>query len=338
MHNIALHIKAKDWLYILAIGLFFGMFLSSLGYVLLQYSWVDGAVFGALIGVSIALFALVFISYMNRNILPKLPEIYWTPLSMLFSFLSGFLGTLVAVFLAKILQIKLIASFEEQIAAVSVSIGVLTYIVGALLYRFVKMRNQKDLIDYEYVQSRLRSLETQLNPHFLFNALNSIAELVHHDKEKAEEAILRVSAFLRNTMNEKALLSLEDEIRNVKDYVELENIRFGNKIKLHTQPIPKLWNLPKFSIQLLVENAIKHGFDQSKESLNIFIYFDERKNLIIVKNDGESIVGDKFGVGLSNLQQRLELLCKGSVEVYDKIEPTFYIYLGSCNENINSRR
>jgi two-component system LytT family sensor kinase len=335
VYNIALHIKSRDWLYILIIGVFFGMFLSSLGYILLEKPWLDGAFFGVLLGFSITLFSLVFISYMNKNILPKLAEVYWLPLSILFSFLSGFLGTLVGTLLAELLSLELIPAFEEQIVVISLSIGVLTYIVGALLYRFVKMRNQKDAIDHEYVQSRLRSLETQLNPHFLFNALNSIAELIHHDKDKAEMAVLKVSAFLRNSMNEKALLCLEDEIRNVKDYVELENIRFSGKIKLHIQGKPKNWSIPKFSIQLLVENAIKHGYNPAKEQLNIWLSFDDAKKIIILKNDGNAMKSQKFGVGLSNLNQRVELLCHGKIEIRDTLEPTFYIYVGDCNENIN---
>lgn len=336
MHDIALNIKKQDWFYILIIGLFFGMFLSSLGYMLLEYPWMDGTLFGALLGFSITLFSLMFISHLNKNILPKVAEIYWVPLSMFFSFLSGFLGTFTGVFMAKALHIRLIPAFEEQITAVSFSIGVLTYIVGALLYRFVKMRNQKDHLDYEYVQSRLRSLETQLNPHFLFNALNSIAELIHQDKDKAEEAILKVSSFLRNSMNEKALLSLEDEVRNVKDYVALENIRFSQKIQLHTALLPHLWEVPKFSIQLLVENAIKHGFTQNHEALHIYLSFDEAQKSISVRNDGESLKSVKFGVGLSNLKQRLELLCNGSLEVEEQKEPTFTIYLGSCYEHSRS--
>lgn len=337
MHNIALDIKSHDWIYILIIGVFFGLVMSSLGYLLLEYPLFDGAVFGVILGFSITLFSLGFISYMNKKILPKLKEIYWLPLSVILSFLCGFLGTIIAAFIAQSLGLKLIDAVDENLTTVALLIGVLTYIVGALLYRFVKMRNQKDLIDQQYVESRLRSLETQLNPHFLFNALNSIAELIHQDKDKAEMALLRVSSFLRNTMNEEALIVLGDEIRNVKEYVELENIRFSQKICLHIlQAIPK-WNVPKFSIQLVVENAIKHGFLSNKEFLNIEIDFDESNKTIRISNDGESMQKGSFGVGLSNLKQRLELLCKGSlkIESYDRV--CFTISLGECCESVHNR-
>ena len=337
MYNIALHVKTRDWVYILIIGIFFGMFMSSLGFIILEYPLFDGAVFGIILGFCITLFSLVFISYINKNILPKLKEVYWLPISIVFSFLSGFLGTLIGVYIAEFFSLKLIPAFYNKIIMISILIGILTYIVGALLYRFVKMRNQKDVVDNEYVQSRLRSLETQLNPHFLFNALNSIAELIHHDKDKAEMALLKVSTFLRSTMDEKALLPLKDEIKNVKDYIELENIRFSGKIhlKIH-QDIPR-WSVPKFSIQLVVENAIKHGFINSKDLLKIELSFDEKNRVIQIKNDGKSMKKKKFGVGLSNLKQRLKILCKGSLHVKDLETPTFDIYLGECCENINSR-
>lgn len=336
MYDIALHIKVRDWFYILVIGVLFGMFMSSLGYILLSYPWIDGALFGILLGFSITLFSLVFVSYMNKKILPKLKEVYWLPLSILFSFLSGFLGTLVGVYLAEILNLELIPAFEDEIVVIAVLIGVLTYIVGALLYRFVKMRNQKDFIDNEYIQSRLRSLETQLNPHFLFNALNSIAELIHHDKDKAEMALLKVSSFLRNTMNEQALLSLKDELKHVNEYVELENIRFSDKIHVSvTGEVPN-WSVPKFSLQLIVENAIKHGYISSNEGLYIDISFDMRKKIIKVQNDGKAMQKKSFGVGLSNLKQRLELLCNGSLSVEELERPMFYIYVGGCCENTHS--
>ncbi len=332
MYNIALRIKALDWLYILLIGIVFATLLSSLEYVLLGLEWVQGAYFGAMLGFSITLFSLFFITYMNQTILPKISQVFWLPLAIFFSFLSGFLGTLLSTIVAELLHIDLIPLFHTHHIQIAVAVGVLTYIVGALLYRFVKMRNEKEEIDYHYVQSRLRSLETQLNPHFLFNALNSIAELIHQDPNKAEAAILKVSTFLRNTMDEKALIPLSDELRNVRDYVELENIRFSGKIHIHIDdPLPKI-NVPKFSVQLLVENAIKHGFID-KKMLEISISYDQRQNRLILKNNGKAMKSTKFGTGLTNLAQRLKLLCKGKIEITDKETPTFTIYLGDCHEN-----
>jgi sensor histidine kinase YesM len=332
MYNIALRIKAIDWLYILLIGVVFATLLSSLGYVLLGLEWIQGTYFGAMLGFSITFFSLLFITFMNQIILPKVSKIFWLPLAIFFSFLSGFLGTLLSTEIAELWDINLIPLFHTHHVQIAIAVGVLTYIVGALLYRFVKMRNEKEEVDHHYVQSRLRSLETQLNPHFLFNALNSIAELIHQDPNKAETAILKVSTFLRNTMEEKALIPLSDELRNVHDYVELENIRFSGKIHMDIDdPMPKI-KVPKFSVQLLVENAIKHGFIE-KKILEISISYDQSQNRLVLKNNGKAMKSTTFGTGLTNLDDRLKLLCKGKIEITDKATPTFAIYLGDCYEN-----
>lgn len=334
MYNIELHIKSLDWLYILLIGVLFASLLSSLGYTLLGLPWIQGAYFGTILGFSITLFSLLFITFMNAFILPKVSKLFWLPLAIFFSFASGFLGTIESTFFAHIFGIRLIELFDTQAIKIAIAIGFLTYIVGALLYRFVKMRNEKEEIDQYYVQSRLRSLETQLNPHFLFNALNSIAELIHQDPDKAEHAVLKVSTFLRNTMEEKALVLLSDELKNVQDYIELENMRFSGKIHFTiTGTMPHIV-VPKFSIQLLVENAIKHGFESHKE-LHITLDYDQSKHALILSNDGKTMKSTAFGTGLGNLEQRLKLLCKGYIEVTDRQNPTFTIYLGECNENTN---
>jgi two-component system LytT family sensor kinase len=332
MYNIELRIKAVDWLYILLIGIVFAMLLSSLGYVLLGLEWIQGAYFGGMLGFSITFFSLLFITFMNQIILPKIPKVFWLPLAVLFSFFSGFLGTLLSTVAADLLHIDLITLFKTHYIEIAVAIGILTYVVGALLYRFVKMRNEKEEVDHQYVQSRLRSLETQLNPHFLFNALNSIAELIHQDPNKAETAVLKVSTFLRNTMDEKALIPLSDELRNVRDYIELENIRFSGRIQMNIDnTMPKI-KVPKFSIQLLVENAIKHGFIE-KENLKISLFYDKIQHSLIVQNNGKSLKNTNFGTGLTNLAQRLKLLCKGKIEITEIETPTFTIYLGDCYEN-----
>lgn len=332
MYNIELRIKTFDWLYILIVGVLFATLLSSLGYILLDKSWIQGAFFGAILGFSITLFSLVVITYMNQKILPNISKIFWLPFAVFFSFLSGFLGTLLSTYIANQLEIDLIPMFHTHGTKIALAVGILTYIVGALLYRFVKMRNEKEVVDHDYVESRLRSLETQLNPHFLFNALNSIAELIHQDPDKAETAILKVSTFLRNTMEEKARIPLKDELRNVGDYVELENIRFSGKINFKIAgDMPRI-SVPKFSIQLLVENAIKHGFETYKV-LSIILSYDKDKKSLILTNDGKPITSSRFGTGLTNLEQRIKLICKGSLVITDKQKPTFTIYLGDCNEN-----
>lgn len=336
MYEIDLRIEKKDWLFILIMGVLFSMMLSSLGYVILDEPLFDGALFGSILGSMITLFSLIYISFMNNILLPTMPKKYWLMVAMIFSFLCGFAGTLFSIILAFSLHIKLIDSFYDEAIYISTVIGVLTYIFGTLIYRFVKIRNEKEIVDKEYIQSRLSSLERQLNPHFLFNALNSIAELIHQNPQKAEEAILKVSSFLRNSMDEKSVITLEDELKNVKDYVELENIRFSGKIRVNIPDVLPHINIPKFSIQLIVENAIKHGFDPNKDGLLITISFDETHKSIKIKNDGKSMSSINFGIGLKNLDNRLKLLCGGYLKINNLAHVEFEIILEKCYENFNS--
>lgn len=318
-------------------GIVFGTLLSSFGYVLLGYSLHNGAFFGFVLGFCIIFFSLLFVSNMNKRILPKVDKKYWLLIAAVFSFLSGFLGTYLGVLAAEFLGIEVIEFFDKNLFLVSIWIGVLSYFVGFLLYSFVRMRNEKDVLDKQYLESRLSSLETQLNPHFLFNSLNSIAELVHQDPSKAEAAILKVSRFLRNSMQESAKLSLQDEIRNLKQYVELENIRFDGKIVVEIESEVPNWSVPKFSLQLLVENAIKHGFEYSMKNLVITISFDIEKKIIMVQNNGKPMKKVNFKIGLTNLNQRLVLMCKGKLVIKSLEKPMFYIYLGECGEDTYSR-
>jgi sensor histidine kinase YesM len=330
MADIALKIKHEDWRYIGVVGVILGSILSLLTYLILNLPVVDGLLFGIQTGLLITLFVFLFIPWMNDQLLPKVKSIYWVPISLLFSFLSGFLGMFTAIRLAMFEQLQLPDFLVHYLLETAVLVGVLTYVIGILLYRFVNVRNQQEEVSEQYVQSRMRSLEHQLNPHFLFNALNSVAELVHTNPAKAEEAILTISTFLRTSMKEEAMILLDQEIKQVKDYIALENIRFLGAISLHISPhpLPKML-IPKFSIQFLVENAIKHGLQGANTPLTITIDIDHERQTITVSNDGKLMEQVNFGVGLQNVNERLTHLCGGKLEVTQKAPPTFVMKIGA---------
>jgi len=338
MGNIELRITLRDWVSVLVIGILFSSFLSIFGYYLLKLDVLHGGIFGLGLGFFITFFSLVFITTMNRYLLPNISKRWWNTIAAFFSFLSGFLGTITTHILLGFTPIKTIELFAIHPFQSAGVIGLLTYLMGSLIYRFVKTRNEKEHIDTLFVQSRVSSLETQLNPHFLFNALNSLAELIHQDPIKAEEAVLKISTFLRNTMGEKALIILGEELQNVRDYIDLENIRFNGAITLHIQTNEAVLKrlIPKFSIQLLCENAIKHGMKNSSEPFTITIHAEQSKMLCIrVSNSGRPITKTAFGIGLSNLQERLTHLCHGQLRIENIETPTYLIELKDCYEHID---
>ena len=327
MLNNELKISLKDWINILIIGILFGFFQSLIFYFLNQnLQTFSTIIFSISTAFFITIFAIILITLSNSFILPKIKKSFWTILSFFFSFLSGFLGFILTYFIFSKFDIEVIIFISGFWLNISIVVGFLTLLIALILHQFVFLKNKNNQIQKEILESKLKSLENELNPHFLFNALNSVSQLIYIDKKKAEDAVLQLSKFLRNAINKESLVYLENEIFMVQTYVNIENIRFDNKIVLHIDDYNdfKLIKIPKFSIQLLVENSIKHGY-LGKE-LNIFITFE--KNLIKVSNDGKKNSNIKFKTGLSNLENRLRLLNIGELHfLIENENMTFCIIL-----------
>ena len=312
MQTVELKIAPKDWLYIIIIGAFFGFFIS-LCFYFLSYDLqnISTIIFSTTTAIFISLFAFFLITISNKFILPKVEKRFWYLISFVFSFLSGFLGFSFSFFIFSFGDFKILYIFSSFWIFISITIGFLTFLVGLILHQFISMKYKNEEIKTQVLETKLKALENELNPHFLFNALNSVSELIYEDPKKAENAVIEISKFLRNAINKESLITLETELSMVKTYVNIENVRFDEKIVLNIENIAEYKNIkiPKFSIQLLVENAIKHGF--YGKTLQIDIKFSKDK--IIVQNNGKITNIVKFGTGLSNLQKRLELQNVGSL-------------------------
>jgi len=310
MDSVKLKISIMDWVYISIIGTLFGFFISLFFYFLNDiFHNFSTILFGVISAFLITVFSSIFISVSNNYILPRLDTKFWYMVSFLFSFLSGALGFIFTYSIFYIMETEISNIIESYSLYLTFTVGSLTFLIGLILHQFISMKYKNESISSEILESKIKALENELNPHFLFNALNSISELIYLDQKKAEKATLDLSVFLRNAITRDSVITLNNEIKMVETYLKIENIRFDNNIKLETQISEKFkaLEIPKFSIQLLVENAIKHGFN-SKE-LNIKIEANNQQ--ITVSNDG--ILNDEisFGTGLSNLQKRLELLDVG---------------------------
>jgi LytS/YehU family sensor histidine kinase len=167
-----------------------------------------------------------------------------------------------------------------------------------------------------FVQAQLQNLRTQLQPHFLFNTLNTVASLMHYDLASADRMINRLSELLRISLQEagKPMVSLRQEMSFIEAYLQIEKIRFEHRLRvawaipesLHDHPIPS------FLLQPLVENAIKYGVAPrtSGGSIVIRAYAKDDALLLEVEDDApEALPGKEgFGIGLSNTRARLETL------------------------------
>lgn len=171
-------------------------------------------------------------------------------------------------------------------------------------------------------EAELKALQTQINPHFLFNALHTTAFFVRKDPAKAREIIIDLSTYLRyNLENSCKLVSLEMELEQVKAYFNIEKARFGDKITLNIDVDEEIknTNIPSLIIQPLVENSIKHGLLKKREGgfVNIIAKKESNGCLIIIEDNGVGIeqnIIDNLNeridknIGLKNVHNRIKLI------------------------------
>lgn len=163
--------------------------------------------------------------------------------------------------------------------------------------------------------AELANLKNQLNPHFLFNAINSIKALTISDPQLARNALTELSQLLRMSLsigNEK-LVSVESEVSFVKDYLFLEKLRYENRLHYSFDIDKNTLNvkIPPMSLQLLVENAIKHGIGRSKSGGNILIKTEilSNNNFVLTVTNCGKLRNElsESGIGIKNLEKRLFL-------------------------------
>ena len=181
-----------------------------------------------------------------------------------------------------------------------------------------KIENLKSLVKY----SEIKALQSQINPHFLFNVLNTMAALIRINPEKAREVTIDLSKYLRyNLDNNLKSVELINELNQVDTYIKIEKARFGEKINIKYDINENLYNfkIPSLIIQPLVENSIKHGILKKSEKGNILLQIKKiGKDIeVIIEDDGVRIKQEiidsldskiEENIGLKNVHQRLKLL------------------------------
>jgi two-component system LytT family sensor kinase len=181
-----------------------------------------------------------------------------------------------------------------------------------------KMQNERRLNEI-LKEAELNLLKSQMNPHFIFNSLNSISSLTMLDPEKAQEMIIRLSDFLRYTVtaSKQQIVTLDKEMDMCKAYLDIEKIRFGNKVEFSFDEEPQTlkMSVPAMILQTLFENAIKHGVYNSlnKECIHFSSRVQHDRLLLTIENSFDAEAAPKIGTGtgLINVKNRLDL-------IYDK--------------------
>jgi sensor histidine kinase YesM len=288
------------------------------------------------------------------------------PKSTLIIFIYGSLTSLVTVglllimigpyYLPELIASQLKYSPESSVVAILIRV---TYghvlqqqlIICAWLFIYIAITNNRRAKSAELDNLRLQNslkeatltnLASQLNPHFLFNTLNNIRFMLHDNPQQADEMIIALSDILRYSLqgSQKEKLPLAEEIEIIERYLAIIKVQFEDRLQLDINIPHSLhqYLLPPLVLQMLVENAIKHGLDNIREGGKLKISAEENKQKIIFKviNDipyESNDLVESTGIGLSNIKQRLRLLYGNNGQlVIDKTEQQFKVILSIPKE------
>ena len=202
-------------------------------------------------------------------------------------------------------------------------LGLISYtliVFASLAYlrnkRATEEKQKASLLQAQLVEAQLQALKTQLQPHFLFNTLNSISSLVLKNPPQAQTMIAKLGDFLRLTLdfNENQMVLLSEELRFLRSYLDIEQTRFSEKLQVIFNVNEEVLNavVPHLALQPIVENSVKHGISQMTEGgkIEIIARKNEDKLFLQVKDNGpgKTISEDKNKTGLTNIQTRLKHL------------------------------
>lgn len=253
---------------------------------------------------------------LKRKIIVQLPFIIISSFVMAFVFFSA------NVMMLKIInelnyQLNIVASFSKILSLM------LIFIIWSVIYfvffyfdNYKKTEIQNLKLKANKNEIELNALKSQLNPHFMFNSLNSIRALIDENPPKAKTAITQLSNILRNTLmvHKNKFILFEEELKLVMDYLALEEIRYEERLHytLHIDAKTLLIPIPPMMLQTLVENSIKHGISKLVDGGEINITSTLEKNIfkIEVENTGQLNTqnNENNGFGVQNINNRLDIL------------------------------
>lgn len=173
----------------------------------------------------------------------------------------------------------------------------------------------------ERLAGQYQSLKDQLNPHFLFNSLNVLSNLVYEDPDKSNTFIEKLAGIYRYVLDvqDKKLVNLNEELKFAKNYLELQQVRFGDKLRYEIKvDNPADFLIPPLSLQLLLENAVKHNTATAKSPLLIEVL--KSGNALTIRNNLQKrdFTGEISGIGLNNITERYRFFTDEAVDISEK--------------------
>ncbi|KAB2915397.1 MAG: hypothetical protein F9K23_11155 [Bacteroidetes bacterium] len=174
----------------------------------------------------------------------------------------------------------------------------------------------------ENLQSQFDSLKNQVNPHFLFNSLNTLATIIPEDSDQAVQFVQKLSSVYRYLLQYKdnETVDLKTELDCIDAYFFLQQIRFGDNLHVHVNIPPSYYTkqIPPLTLQILVENAIKHNIISLQKPLTVEIYVDDAQMLVTRNNlQKKKSVESSTKIGLQNLMNRFEYIYGQGIDIFE---------------------
>ena len=234
------------------------------------------------------------------------------------SFINHFLGGLIGATLTTLIFGYLSTTLIFYLAAFAIAFPALHSVQYVrMFYRELRETElQEERLKALAAEAELKALKAQINPHFLFNTLNTIAHLIRTDPQKAEKMVEKLAEIFRYALFgfEKETVPLQEELDFIEDYLDLEKERFGDRLQVKRSIVPQTLAVmvPPLILQPLVENAVKHGQSPKGEvKLELASSLNEEVLEILIKDQGPGMplhareLGSQ-GIGLRNVRERLE--------------------------------
>lgn len=315
--------RAKPYLNRFLVTTIIGLAFSiALGYASRQGNWGFGfpAAIGMVLGCAYGVEILYLVT--AANLFPRF-EKYPRGKKLIFQMLSSILVHVLGwLFLVWITVMIMGFSIFQWGVLMWLGIYIVVLIIGSSIRQLASFRqelSQKDLIEERLkalaTQAELKALKAQINPHFLFNSLNTVASLTSTDPHKAEEATLKLADVFRYTLSSsnKEFITLQDELDFLDSYLDVEKARFGDKLEVIKSVQPGTINtqIPSLILQPLVENCLKHGTNEGKTKIEIRCSLNGNTINIEVRDEGRGVPEEikkgiyTKGTGLRNVNERL---------------------------------
>lgn len=260
----------------------------------------------------------------------KFNKIPWTVVGVIFVALIAVIAVIVAAFGT---WHSAVLSVVALLLIVFISVVVIRWEMKKSMRGIVesqRMEAERQAMELKLQESQISIMLSQIQPHFLYNTLNSIYQLCETNPMRARSMVNFFAEYLRNNLSsleEPGLISFKTELEHINTYLEIEKIRFEDTLEIEYDIKCEDFSLPVLTVQPIVENAVKHGTSKKRGGGKVVISTEEEAEYYIVKVSDTGVGFDptihkddgKRHVGIENVRQRLSNMCKGTLTVESEI-------------------